>query len=524
MLHRPAPVLPALVMLLLTATAAMAAHYTVAPNEPGASDEGPGTEGKPFRTVAHALVRAGAGDTITLRPGAYPRITINLQYDKPLTLRGDGDASATLTGGLVIENAANVRLEHLKLTWPEERPTGYPTFVTVEESRGIEIAHCEIVDDPARSQWLGTAVKVNHSDAVTVRDCHVHHVWFGVSAYRSTNVTFARLDVGPWSHEDGIRVMECEGPVLVDACHITNTGVPGQKGGHVDALQVVYWTDNLTIRNCHIHGVMQAIGAFSCKDRRRRNWRIEGNLIYDVYTPHACTTVEVDGLTVVNNTFPQGRPVMANSTGVVFRNNICGRGGIDPAIVPDSDYNLWRWAEGTWKKSQQAVGPHDRSGVDPQFVNAPTWFFETSYEHRRDGTRTRVHLGQSVKGRLAVGDQVELHNTDGSARAGKLHRITAIEGDWITFEPPLAADPGPGGVLVYKWPAGHTDFTPDYRLREGSPAIDAGDGRVKRGADMLGQEPHDAPQAKNTGEGDPPYADQGCFEWVPAASAGRDGE
>jgi hypothetical protein len=58
-----------------------------------------------------------------------------------------------------------------------------------------------------------------------------------------------------WSHEDGASDTHCEGPILIEGCHITNSGKAGAKGGHVDGIQSVYWSHNVTIRNFRADGV-----------------------------------------------------------------------------------------------------------------------------------------------------------------------------------------------------------------------------------------------------------------------------
>lgn len=61
----------------------------------------------------------------------------------------------------------------------------------------------------------------------------------------------------------------------------------------------------------------------------------------------------------------------------------------------------------------------------------------------------------------------------------------------------------------------------DYRLRFGSPAIDAADGSFAAAADALGLARHDDPRTANTGTGAPP-ADLGAFEFVESATSPLD--
>ncbi|KPL25661.1 MAG: hypothetical protein AMJ75_00090 [Phycisphaerae bacterium SM1_79] len=53
----------------------------------------------------------------------------------------------------------------------------------------------------------------------------------------------------------------------------------------------------------------------------------------------------------------------------------------------------------------------------------------------------------------------------------------------------------------------------DYRLRPGSPCIDAADGNVAPVTDILGNTRHDDPGTHNTGAGSPDYVDMGAYEF-----------
>jgi len=168
------------------------------------------------------------------------------------------------------------------------------------------------------------------------------------------------------------------------------------------------------------------------------------------------------------------------------------------------DYNLWL--------AGAKIGEHDLTG-DAKFVNAPA---VTLKSDPNAAARGKIKFRESLTGRVAVGDIVEVMPMDGSARDAKARKVTAVAGGAIEFDPPLDRDPGHEPVFVYKWPAGAKDLVPDYRLKADSPAIDSADGSVKRGRDMDGHEPTDDPATANTGAGDVKYLDRGAFEYVPA--------
>jgi len=504
--------------LLMPCSLTHAAEYAVSPTASEAGDENPGTVAKPLKTLAKALALAKAGDTIVLGEGQYPATTIKGVFNPPLTICAAKGAQPAFVNGLLVQNTTGLRLSGARFTWiPASKPNGRMTqFIRIAGCKDVELADCEIVDDPALTSWIGWACDITDSDGVTVRDSKVHHVHFGVTATMSKNIIFRNLDIGPWTHEDGIRLTECEGPVLVEGCHMTNAFVSGTKGGHTDGMQVVFWTDNLTVRNCRIHGVAHGFGAYHCADPnakinkpRRTNWRFEGNLVYDIYTPNAITIVETDGVVFVNNTMPQNCVNLDKCTDVVVKNNIFGSGDIRNDAPVQSDYNLW--VTGGLK----VQGQHDLRGADPRFVNAPLAWFKTDHRFKKDVTRTKL-FSSAMKGRIAVGDKVEVHNTDGGGSDGKLRTVTAVGDSWIEVAPPLGGDPDPlFGVIVFKWPDGHTNFTPDYRLRADSPAIDSADSGVGRGKDADGHEAVDVPGTPNSGAGPVKYLDRGAFECVP---------
>lgn len=69
---------------------AQAATYVVNPSHPAASDQGEGSEAKPFKTLEHAVQAAQAGDTVLVMPGSYGRITIGKRgtKERPIIIKG----------------------------------------------------------------------------------------------------------------------------------------------------------------------------------------------------------------------------------------------------------------------------------------------------------------------------------------------------------------------------------------------------------------------------------------------------
>ena len=499
------------VVVLATASLVSAAEFVVDPKGAASADGNPGTAAKPLKTVAKALELAKGGDTILLATGEYPAVAISKVYEKPLAILAAKDAKPVMTGGVSITKGGGVRLSGLTFTWPAGgRPAkGMTIFLNIVGSKDVEVSGCEFYDDVKLTRWVGWVCSIDGSERVTVRDSKAHHFYFGFSASQSKDVTFRNLDIGPWSHEDALRTTECEGPILIEGCHLNNATVAGTKSGHADGIQVVSWTDNLTIRNCHIQGVGQGFGAFGGQQRRSKNWRFEGNLVHDTYASHVCSVYNCDGVTVVNNTFPHNQPILSGCTGGVVRNNICGLGDGAAKGGAVSDFNLW-------VTGRTKGGEHDLVGVEAKFVNAPLLMLKSELpKNNKEMTKSRISV-LGLGGRLAVGDVVEVFNSDGSARDAKPRKVTAVDGNWLEIDPPIPNPPDWAGVAIYKWPADAKSLVPDYRLKADSPAIDSADGSVKRVRDRDGHEPTDVPAVANTGAGEVKFLDRGAFEFVPA--------
>ena len=61
----------AVMLMVLAAPSAFAAHIFVAGSDPKASDKNPGTEARPLKTIQKAASLATAGDTVYIRVGTY---------------------------------------------------------------------------------------------------------------------------------------------------------------------------------------------------------------------------------------------------------------------------------------------------------------------------------------------------------------------------------------------------------------------------------------------------------------------
>jgi hypothetical protein len=96
---------PALLVAMLTALGAAgganAAAYHVARNGQGASDQNPGSEEQPWRTIQHAAEVVQAGDIVLIHAGVYPE-SVTLKAEglprAPIVFRAFGDDEVVLEG------------------------------------------------------------------------------------------------------------------------------------------------------------------------------------------------------------------------------------------------------------------------------------------------------------------------------------------------------------------------------------------------------------------------------------------
>lgn len=511
-------VLPGLTLTVLFALTwpAAAATLVVDQTNAKASDEAAGAADAPLKTIAKGLALAKPGDTVLVKAGRYDEtvaIAKSGEDGKPLVLQAAAGEDVAILGGLDLTDVSFVRVEGFKIT-VGEAAKGRKVFVSVSKVKQSEIARCEIVENLDSKDWLIRGIDILNCEKFTFRDSKVHHVDLGVNLGGNKDCTIDGIEIGPWDHEDGLRLINCDG-ILIQDCHIQSeeTYRGGHAmNGHIDGIQIIRKNDNLTIRNNYIHGTMQGIGCFtdSFGDKwkePRKNLRIEGNLILTFNRYQGISMYRVENPVVINNTLPVSRIEVGNVTGDrgVVKNNIAAIGSVAAGIA-EADCNLWTEEF----KSGSKTGPHDLVKVAAAFVRAPTYDEATDYKRVAEFTEKKVFFMDDIAGRIVVGDLVEV----GADRV--LRKVTAVDGKALEFDPPLPAKPT-AAPRVANWKTGTKDFTRDYHLTAASPAIDSADSRVGRGKDRDGHEAIDALEVENKGLGDPPYLDRGALEFVPPA-------
>jgi len=498
-----------------------AAHgRTVVVNQssPACSDENPGTAERPLKTIGRALQMAAAGDTIVVKAGRYAETVAPAksgEEGKVIVLKAAEGEEVVVLGGMTLSGVNFFRAEGLTFV-PGEEMKGRGAFVVVRNCADVELSGLRMGEDPSKDDWVYRGMDVSSCTRTTVRSSRINFVDMGVALNSCRDCVFRDLDIGPWDHEDGLRMMRCDG-ILVENCtihseEIYRPGTAHRRSGHIDGIQIIRKNDNITVRNCHIYGTAQGIGAFTDSfgevegwNEPRKTLRIEGNLILTYNKYQGISMYRVESPVVINNTVPHSRIEIGTATGEkgVVKNNIAAIGSISPAIT-DVDCNIWIESV----KGETRRGPRDLVRVDPKFVNAPSFDESTDYRAVDRYTEKRLVLSDPASGRMKVGDLVEI---DGDR---VLRKVTAVGDDWFEFEPALPAKPA-GAVRVANWREGTKEFVRDYRLREESPAVDSADATVGRGADRFGNTAYDVPGVENRGAGDPPYLDRGAFEHVP---------
>lgn len=493
---------------------AAAATVVVDQKNEKASEQAAGTAEAPVKTIAKGLALAKPGDTVLVKAGSYAEtvaITASGEEGKPLVLQGAPGEDVTVLGGMDITNVSFVRVEGLKFTAGDPMK-GRKVFVVVRQAKRSEIAKCEIFEKADSPNWVIRGIDIYGCDQFTFRDSKVHHIDIGVNLGGDKNCVVDGIEIGPWDHEDGIRLMNCDG-IVIQNCHIQSEEVyrtGHDQEGHIDGIQIIRKNDNLTIRNNYIHGTIQGVGCFTDSFGKewtepRKNLRIEGNLILTRNRYQGISMYRVENPVVVNNTLPVSRLEVLSATGDkgLVKNNIAAVGSVSDKIA-EADCNLW--TEDV--KGSSKAGPHDLVKVPPMFVNAPTYDEATNYRRVAEFTEKRVIFSDDLAGRIVVGDMIEINGDQ------VLRKVTAVDGMTIEFDPPLAAKPA-GAPRVANWKAGTKDFNRDYRLKAGSPAIDSADSSVGRGKDRAGNEATDVPDVENKGLGEKLYLDRGALEYVP---------
>jgi len=144
-----------------TASAWAATTWHVAP---GGSDAHPGTQTQPLGTVAAAIQRAAARDTVLLKAGTYDLGGQPLTAEKPLSLVGEDRRTTVLTRGTSLSFTKSLTVKNLTF---RAGPALCPAPPEGQALDGISIEHCTFEDFWAglhARNFKGPIVNVNISN------------------------------------------------------------------------------------------------------------------------------------------------------------------------------------------------------------------------------------------------------------------------------------------------------------------------------------------------------------------------
>lgn len=374
-------------------------------------------------------------------------------------------------------------------------------FITID---GLEAIHA------AEGGW---GIRVEDSQDITVQNCIVHdNEKYGISVgYSERCIVRNNLS---FENNYGITVGSCnEVAVLENDVH--HNGVDGivVSGRRVDGV-VTNWCTNIYVERNYVHDHV----LYGHPDNLQIHSGVQ-NLWYEdnavINAGQSCMIEGVDGLHFVGNIIarslggmlhtgdPNNVQIRGNTlahsgfgmftirqhgmTGIDIFDNIWYQGhgrpiyGVYDENDYSGDYNLFYNGPGIgdvntlgyngtsgWTNVPQfsiwtGMDTHSQY-ADPQFANAPAYWVQLDANAIPQFTTSRVRVKRDTE-LLAVGDHIELE-CDGIVRT-----ITELDGNWVTFDPPLAEPLELGGAIA-NW-LDNTDFTLDFTLLPTSPAIGA---------------------------------------------------
>ncbi|MCC7293252.1 MAG: right-handed parallel beta-helix repeat-containing protein [Phycisphaerales bacterium] len=144
------------------------ATYYVDVNHPNASDENPGTEDQPFRTIQRAADIVSPGDTTNIKPGVYTRPqgrnrVVEIQRGgtetAPITFAGIGEGEVLLDNGFAGDwalyvNARFQPVDHVVIRG-FTMTGGLSGGVYVRNSNGTVVERCRAVDNRGIGIFIG---------------------------------------------------------------------------------------------------------------------------------------------------------------------------------------------------------------------------------------------------------------------------------------------------------------------------------------------------------------------------------
>ena len=220
---------------------AIAAVWYVSPGK-GAADTNPGSIDHPFLSVRKALSVAKPGDVVQFSAGMYPCAGEKSFDGRPglrITLRSEGDGKVVFSG----DGSQNLLF-----------PGSYNTIT------GIEF---NMTGDHPK----GSGIFINHKEQIEVFNCRFFACDVGVKAMSSRHLTILNCEMA-FSGTYGV--------------HLNGSG--GETDGHWDPTDECAWVE---IRNCYMHDA---------------GWNIKGTEGYGITSNGAVEYLVIENCQIDNNT------------------------------------------------------------------------------------------------------------------------------------------------------------------------------------------------------------------------------
>jgi len=387
-----------------------------------------------------------------------------------------------VTGELIsVSYRSNLVIDGLEV----RHTAGYGHGIDLSNSSDITIQNCVVHDN----EYMGIAA--TYSQRVIVRNTISTSNGYGLTIGTCTDISAYENDISR-NTVDGIVISYDTHNVYVERSYIHDHilyGHPDNLQFHNDVYDI-YYEDNAIINSGQSCMMEKGHGIHFINDI------IAGSLAYMLHTGNPSDNIEIVGCTLAYSGY--GLIGMRDTIlNVTTRNNIYYHGhekimfGAGPTNNYISDYNVFyqgpaitstanvlSWGT-TWYSLagfKTASGQEQHSTyADPKFVNAPAYWVQLDSGAIPQFTVNSVKLAESPQ-LFAVGDHIDF-NFDGVVRT-----ITAMNGNWITYDPPHD-EPLLLGGCVANWKA-NTNYVLDFSLASDSPARGAGQGGVDAGSSV----------------------------------------
>jgi hypothetical protein len=137
-------------LTLATSPSAQTATYEVSQRHEQASDEGPGSAERPWKTISHAASKVAPGDTVNIRDGIYRECVVvktDGSVNAPIRFQAAPGARVVVTGAEHITGWQNADANRpiYRVAWPHRFNTWSKTMTHPDDEYHLLIGRCEQV-------------------------------------------------------------------------------------------------------------------------------------------------------------------------------------------------------------------------------------------------------------------------------------------------------------------------------------------------------------------------------------------